>query len=196
MARIEESIHIQAPPEAVWKFVSDLSRIPEYIFFVREVFDISENPPSKGSTYKERAKPGPKESISEWTVAELEPYSRQVHVGTMPEMNATLTITLEPAEGGTRYAQALDFEAFPGFRPLGVILEPLVLRPKIASDMKKILGNIKRIVESEAGGAPQGESGGPVSGEEQASAPLPGDEQTTGTPADEPLTEEERPKPE
>lgn len=195
MARVEESIHIQALPEAVWKVVSDLSRIPEYVFFVREVFDISENPPSKGSTYKERAKPGPTESISEWRVTEFEPHSRQVHVGTMPEMNATLTITLEPAERGTRYAQILDFEAFPRFRPLGVILEPLVLRPKMSSDMKKILGNIKRIVESEAGVSTDGETD-PPAGEEEASSPPPADEQTIGQPADEPIAGEDRPRPE
>ncbi len=148
MAYVEESTHIEAPPEAVWKLLSDLSRIPEYVYFVREVFDIS-GPANLGTVYKERAKPGPFESVSEWCITDFEPPRRQVHEGTMPEMNASIMSRLEPEGGVTRYYLSMDFACLPRIRPLGVLLEILFVRRRAQSDLRRVLGSVKRIVEAE-----------------------------------------------
>ena len=149
MARVEESTQIQAPPAVVWAFISDLPRIPEYVHFVREIFDITDGPTGVGTTYRERAKPGPVESASEWRITAFEPSARQVHEGRMPEMHAILTIQLEPQNEGTRYSQAMEFTFLPRLRPLGRLLELLVVRRKMASDFRRILAAVKNIVEAE-----------------------------------------------
>jgi hypothetical protein len=97
----------------VFNFVCDLLRIPEYVPFVREIFDVTPGPVRVGTTYKERAKPGPVESVQEWRCTEFEQPVRQTYEGRGPEMSVVLTKTFEPAEGGTRYAQALDFRFLP-----------------------------------------------------------------------------------
>ena len=145
---VEESTHVEAPPEAVWKLLCDLSRIPEYVYFVREVFDIS-GPADLGVVYKERAKPGLFESVSEWRITVFEPSRRQAHECAMAEMDATVTSRLEPENGGTRHYLSMDFVILPRIRPLGVLLENLFVRRKVQSDCRRVLGACKRIVEAE-----------------------------------------------
>jgi len=63
-------------------------------------------------------------------------------------MNATLTIELRPADSGTHYTQRMEFTFLPRFRPLGWLLERLVIRRKMESDFKNIVASVKRIVET------------------------------------------------
>jgi len=146
---VEESTHIEAPPEAVWELLSDLSRIPEYVYFVREVFDIS-GPADLDVVYKERAKPGLFESVSEWRITVFEPPRRQAHECAMPEMDASVMSHLEPEDGGTRYSLSMDFAVLPRIRPLGVLLENLFVRRKVQSDCRRVLGDCKRVVEADS----------------------------------------------
>ncbi len=84
-----------------------------------------------GSTYKERAKPGPVESISTWEFTEWNPAQSALQKGSMPEMNAEIYQELKPLDGGTQYTQWMDFEFLPKFRPLGWVLERLVIQHKM-----------------------------------------------------------------
>ena len=145
---VEESTHIEAPPEAVWKLLCDLPRLPEYVYFVREVFDIS-GPADLGVVYKERAKPGLFESVSEWRITVFEPPRRQAHECAMPEMDASVMSHLEPEDGGTRYSLSMAFAVLPRIRPLGMLLENLFVERKVRSDCRRVLGACKRIVEAE-----------------------------------------------
>lgn len=149
MGQITKSVYIHEPPETVWRLYEDLSRIPEYVHFVRDIFEISDHPAREGTTYKERAKPGPRESISEWRITRCEAPRVQVHEGSMPEMEATLTIELQPEEGGTRIVQSMDYAMLPKVRPLGKLLEAVVVNRKMSSDFENILNSVKSIVESE-----------------------------------------------
>ena len=150
MVRITESILIDAPPDVVWDFVCDADRYPEWIYFVREVFDTSEGPMREGWVYHERAKPGPVETTSEWTITRFEPPTVQVHEGRMPEMDAVLTIELTPHDGGTRWEHSMRFRMLPGFRPLGWLLERTVVKWKMRADFRKILRAAKELIEREA----------------------------------------------
>lgn len=149
MPTISESIHVEVPRERVWAFINDMARYPEWIYFVREVFDISEGPVGKGTIYHERAKPGPFESVSEWRIVEFRPPERQTHVGRMPEMEAGLRIALEPEGDGTRWHHEMDFRMLPKVRPLGWVLEQLIIKRKMRSDLQRILRSAKEILERE-----------------------------------------------
>lgn len=149
MPRAEASIHIQAPPEVVFDFVADAPRIPEYVHFVRDVFEVSEGPIGVGTVIKENAKPGPFERITQWDIVEFDRPHRQVWNGFDADMKMTLTKYTTPEDGGTRYRQVMDYKMMPHFRPLGWLLEKLVVGRKMAKEFIGITQGIKRIVESE-----------------------------------------------
>ena len=149
MVEITESTFVRASPQEVWDFVSDAERYPEWIYFVREVFDTSQGPMREGWVYHERAKPGPMESVSEWTVTRFDPPVVQVHEGSMPEMEAALTIRLTPQDGGTHWQHSMRFRMLPGFRPLGWLLERTVVKWKMASDFRRILTAARELIEEE-----------------------------------------------
>lgn len=150
MQRVEETIRIAAPPFAAWRLLEEPRRYPEWIHFVREVTRLSEGPVAKGTTYTERAKPGPKESLYEWTVTEWDPPRRQVHEHAGDEMEITLTIELQEAAGGTSWRHVIDYRALPKLRPVGWVLERTVMKAKMRRDLRRIVSNAKKLVEAEA----------------------------------------------
>jgi uncharacterized protein YndB with AHSA1/START domain len=125
MPRVETSIHIDAPPEAVFDFVSDLKRIPEYVDIVLDIYDITEGPTRVGTTYRERAKPGPFEQRQEWRCTEFVRPETQTYEGRSSQMHIVLHKRMTPEGEGTLYEQWTEFEMFPNFRPLGRLLDPL-----------------------------------------------------------------------
>lgn len=151
MPTVADSIHLDAPPEVAWELLSDVRRYPQWIHFVREVFDVSGETMRAGLTYRERAKPGPFESTSEWEVVECAAPERQVHVGRMPEMEVELRIRFRPEGPGTRWDQEIEFQMLPRLRPLGWLLERLVVTRKMQADLRRILEAGKAMVEAEHG---------------------------------------------
>jgi hypothetical protein len=154
MPTAKATVHIQAPPETVFDFVADAPRVPEYVSFVRHVFEVSDKPPRLGTIIRERAKPGPLLLTTTWRVDESDRPRRQVWVGKQADMEMTLIKSAEPEAGGTRYSQVMEYRRLPGVRPLGWLLEPLVVNRKMNAESGKITRGIKRIVESEAETAP------------------------------------------
>lgn len=149
MVEISESTFVRASPQEVWDFLSDAGRYPEGIYFVREVFDISPGPMREGWVYHERAKPGPMESVSEWTVTRFDPPVVQVHEGSMPEMEAALTMRLTPKDEGTYWKHSMRFRMLPAFRPLGWVLERTIVKRKMAADFRKILAAARGLIEGD-----------------------------------------------
>ncbi len=146
---------------------------------MREVRDVSDTPLRQGSTYRERAKPGPREGSYDWRVEEWEEPRRQVHSHASFEMEARLTCLLEESDGGTRYRQVMSYRMLPKLRPLGWVLERAFIQRKMHSDMERFLANAKRIIEGAQGEEPPDE--------EQLSEVRPGDE----PPGEEPPGEEQ-----
>lgn len=149
MPRAEASIHIHAPPEVIFDFVADAPRIPEYVRFVRDVYEVSEGPVGTGTTIKEHAKPGPFPVVTQWRIVEFERPHRQVWAGHQVDMEMTLSKFMEPADGGTVYRQTMEYRYLPRIRPLGWLLEKLVVERKMRIEFEQITEAIKRIVESE-----------------------------------------------
>lgn len=150
MPRVEETVTIAASPERVWEFVDDVHRVPEWVAFTDEMISVDGDPPGVGTVYRERGGVGPIRSVSEWRIVEHEPPRRQVHVGDLGIMKPRLTIAVEPEGEHARLRQTVEFEALPALRPLGALLERLVIRRQMAKGLRETIGNAKRLIEAEA----------------------------------------------
>ncbi|MFC7225886.1 SRPBCC family protein [Salinirubellus salinus] len=131
MPTVSHSVTVDAAPETVWAFVSDVERLPEWVAFTDEVRHHDEGTVREGFEYAEYGGVGPLRGESEWEVVACESPTRQVHAGDLGAMQATLTIDIEPTDGegdGSRWTQTVEFETFSRFRPLGRLLEVLYLR--------------------------------------------------------------------
>lgn len=149
MLKVTVNRHIDAPPAVVWEVVNDLDRKHEYVSFVRDVFDVSDQPVAAGTTYRELAKFGPRETVSEWTFKEFDSPHRQVQEGRSPVMEATFTLELEPERGGTRTTPQMEVRLLPRMRPLGWLLEQTIVKYQMQADMERSVETLKRLVERE-----------------------------------------------
>jgi carbon monoxide dehydrogenase subunit G len=147
MAHVRDTVFVEAPLRDVWAFVSDIERCPEWIHFVKVTTPVTEGPIREGTMYEEQARMGPFKSKSEWQITEFEPLSHQTHVGRMPEGDVTLRIRLEPEGDGTRWHHEMDIRVLPKVRPLGWLLERLVVRRKMQADFRRMLKTAKDILE-------------------------------------------------
>ena len=150
MAKVENSIYIDASPERVWDMMNNLNRKTEYVHFVKEVFDISSGDVQIGTKYRERAQFGPRVSVSEWTFSEFEAPSHQVQVSESGEMRASFTGNLSPEGNGTRLVVEMEVCLLPVFRPLGWFIEKVFAQRKMESDIAETLSSLKTLVENEA----------------------------------------------
>jgi carbon monoxide dehydrogenase subunit G len=140
MPTVSHAVTVDATPETVWAFVSDMERIPSWVSFTDEMRRYDEGPVREGFAYVEYGGVGPMRGESEWEVVECDPPHGQVHVGDLGVTEPRLTIDIETAgDGLTRWTQTVEFEALPQFRPLGRLLEVLVLRRLLDRDLQRTI---------------------------------------------------------
>ena len=154
MARIEGSVEIAAPRQAVWDLLADPSRHTEFGIVVAEVRLVTEGEVREGTVYRERSGPAFMKSWSEWTVTRFDPPRELVHASKEKSMTAVGTWTLtEVGSGSTRVTQVLDSQLMPRFPTLGRLLDA-VFAQTARRETDRMLRNIKRIAE----GGPSGSS--------------------------------------
>jgi uncharacterized protein YndB with AHSA1/START domain len=71
---VEIAVEIERPPQAVWAFVSDAERWPEWLDEFEEVIPESEGPVGKGSVFRYTVSPGHRSATIE--IVEWEPRRR------------------------------------------------------------------------------------------------------------------------
>ena len=147
MPVVEINDSIEAPPQVVWDFFSDLRRIPEYT--PSEVPYISDGPIQQGTVYRERGQFLGSTSESEWLITEFDPPRRQEHFSNESTVRVTVTLVLEPVGNGTRLSQTTDFQVMPRFRPLGWLLEKLVVQRMISKQLREMVQGAKQMIEAE-----------------------------------------------
>jgi uncharacterized protein YndB with AHSA1/START domain len=147
--RIERHTVIAAPREQVWDVVNDFDRMTDWVTFADELTSLSEGPVGEGTVYRETGGVGPMGGESEWEITDFEPPERQVHVGDLGIMELELTMTFEAVNGGTQFGQTIELEALPRARPLGWLLERLVIVRVMGSGLEETQANLKRLVETE-----------------------------------------------
>ena len=141
--------HIDASPEVVWNFISDVHRGPEWVTVMKDVLYVSEGEFGQGSIYRELSKIGPKESETEWHITRFEPPHVQVHECQESTLQATLTMRVEPDGNGARLIHQTEYQLMPVFRPLGWVLEKLFAYRMMRSEFQQSVQNAKQLIERE-----------------------------------------------
>jgi len=149
MPTARASIHVDATPEEVFDFVSDPWRIPEYVSLVLEILDVSEGQMGVGTKIIERAKPGPVPVTTHWEIIEYDRPYMHVWRGRQVDMEMTLTKQINAEGSGARYEQWMDYRYLPRFRPLGWLLEKLIVNRTVRKSFDQVVAGIKATVETE-----------------------------------------------
>jgi uncharacterized membrane protein len=137
MAPITASIQIARPPEVVFAYVDDLSRHGEWQEQIQEVTVLTEGPTKVGSRARDRRKvPGSVQEITYEITAHDPPRSASFR-GVDGPVRPIGTVTVTPADGGSRVTLELDFKGH-GF---GKLLLPLVrsqARKQVPRDQQQL----------------------------------------------------------
>ncbi len=110
MAQVQTSIDIHAPVEDVWKLVTDLERLGEWVSIHR---DFPTPPPSEvaaGTTFGQTLAVAGTPFSVEWTAVEVDGPGHLTWEGTGPAgTTARTTYDLTAENGGTRFSYANEF---------------------------------------------------------------------------------------
>jgi uncharacterized protein YndB with AHSA1/START domain len=136
--RIEESIEIARPPEAVWELVSDPANDPHWCPKVKSV------EPAEERRWTVLHKPVPLRSPIELSLEQLE-VQRPKRLTLRQEDEAAVfhvEYRLEPSETGTRFTQISEFE----WKKLPRVLHGTFARG-VRRDVRDQLRQLKRLLE-------------------------------------------------
>jgi uncharacterized protein YndB with AHSA1/START domain len=142
--RIEQSFTVARPPEAVFDYLTDPSKVDEWQTAKTSVEALTVGPPRLGSRVRERTKPpGGKEfeQVIEFTEFER-PHRVRTHVVEGP-YPVDGTWSFEPRDGGTR----VQFVAEGQLKGVMRLLGPLAAR-MIARQFRGYHENLRRNLEA------------------------------------------------
>ena len=143
----EESIHINASPDEVFRYVTDIKRHPEWASNPMEM-TVHGEPVQAGTKFTSVVSAFGKET-GEGTVIEMVPPSRFVYeCDTSTSGLWRWTMTLSPENGGTRLSHKGEGLRVPGFFK---IVQPLTFRFLGKKMATKGLGKLKEKIEAGAG---------------------------------------------
>lgn len=135
---VEHTIHIEAPPDVVWRVTEDVERWPEWTPTVTSVARTDQAPFGRGSVVRIK-QPGQPES--EWVVTEFEPGERFAWETRRPGLRMVGTHELSPDGSGTKNLLRVEARG-----PVAVLLWP-VLRPLTRRALSDENGGLKRRCE-------------------------------------------------
>lgn len=144
MAKIERSIVINRPWNAVDALALDGSRIPEWFAGV-EQSEAEGGYPDVGGVVKLAYKAGPMSFTLTQTVLEYVPGNYILFKIDSPMVKGTSKWTHTPQAGGTKLTNLLEYETIGG--GLGAIADRLLLERMNSEQMEKSLANLKQMVE-------------------------------------------------
>ena len=140
MDKTEASVIIDRPVEEVWKFIMDLSKLPEWNTGV-EAKQTSAGPVGVGTTLQIRGS----NLVASARIVEFEPNRKCVFEhSTGPLKGSMENSSVENVEGKTRFTRTFDLKFSGAYKLVGPILAPRMKREYGAS-----LDKLKRILESE-----------------------------------------------
>jgi uncharacterized membrane protein len=142
--RVEESIEIDRPLEAVFRYVSDVGNYPEWMAHVLEVRKDTPGPPQQGDTFTVAIKSVGRRFETPYARTSFEAnrrYSDRATGGPIP--NQRWHSIFEEVSRGTRLTRAVDAE--PG--GLLKLLEPLQKRAA-GRQLKEDLQTLKHLLET------------------------------------------------
>jgi uncharacterized protein YndB with AHSA1/START domain len=160
MGRLQQEIVVAAPPEAVFAFLADPERLPEWSTGVLSVRRTSSGPVGVGSTSEIEVEAfGVRQTLIGRCLT-YEPHRRlavenrtargvtvgAISVGGVVMVSAT---ELVPESTGTRLRTALDYtiQVPPFVRPMAEAFA----EPRIRADFEQSLRNLKRVLDGQPG---------------------------------------------
>lgn len=142
---VEREIDIAAAPEHVYDVVMNPGRLEDWVTIHDALIDAPSGQLRKGSELTQRLKLAGKCFTVQWTVVENEQARRVVWEGRGPmRSKASVTYELSPANGGTRFSYANEYD-LPG-GPLGRVAGP-VIRRVTAGELERSLERLRKLVE-------------------------------------------------
>ncbi len=148
MAPIVSSIEIARPPEAVFSYVADPSRLAEWQESVVSACAEGGGAPAVGSKAVTTRKIGRRERAMTMEMTNISPPRSWAIRGIDGPVRGVVNGTVEPLDDGarSRVTIELDFEG----HGLGKLLVPLVVRRQAQKEMPRNLGNLRERLESGA----------------------------------------------
>lgn len=149
MAPIVSTIEVTRPPEEVFAYVTDPTRLREWQEGVVSARMEDGTPPAAGSRFTTTTRIGGTEQVSTLEITELSAPRVWSVRGVDGPVRVKVTVTVEPLPGdqGSRVTVALDFD---GHGP-GRMLVPLVVRPQAARQAPRSCQRLKERLERQPG---------------------------------------------
>ncbi|MFL5895622.1 MAG: SRPBCC family protein [Thermoleophilaceae bacterium] len=140
--RVEESVEIERPPDAVWQFVADARNDTRWCPKVKSV------EPAGEARWRVIHKPVPLRPPAELTVEQVDADPpRRLRLREVDEASAfDVEYRLEPAGAGTRFTQVSEFE----WKKLPKLLHGTFARG-VRRDVQRQLRELKRVLEERDG---------------------------------------------
>lgn len=160
MTKVEASVIIQAPLQAVYKYAADWRNFSRYLVYVRDVQPLTEKTLGEGAQLELKVRFRGLSLTSEWRgVEETENVGWTFNARLMGRW-ATKRWRFEPQDGSTRVIYTLEYEPPPG--PPGRWFDGLLIKPEWERLGQASLEELKQLIEAEA--APAAERPGAVTG--------------------------------
>ncbi|MBM3140086.1 MAG: hypothetical protein FJZ92_07700 [Chloroflexi bacterium] len=138
----EASVDVERTPEAVWRYVSDIEKMGEWVDGVSDVRLTSPAPYRVGSTFESQYHYRGKDFAVAYRCTQLEPPRVHAMESTSGPFPFKGRLTLEPAGAGTRVVNHLEagsdswFTSFM-FRALAPLTRRM-LRGQLAKELRKL----------------------------------------------------------
>ena len=149
MTVLQNSIHIDAPPDKVWAVLASLDSLQNYDPGVKSSEIISPASEGPGAARRCDLKPGGwfKERVAEWKPGEALAF--ELFECSLPVKNLRHSYTLQPEAGGTLVRQRMEYELKLG--PLGKVMDALMVRRRWDAGIKGFFSGLKSYVERSSG---------------------------------------------
>jgi uncharacterized protein YndB with AHSA1/START domain len=117
------SATINASPDRVWEFLSDMSRYPEWVESTLKMVHTDE-PARLNATYDEITRiSGPWKALTRWRITEFDKPRRQVHAGegVVTARGMSLVLELTPTGEDTHFTSTIRYT--PRFGIIGAVID-------------------------------------------------------------------------
>jgi len=141
---------IHAPIEAVWHALNDIGNTSKWVVGLENAEMKTTGVYGEGSVYVDYNRLGPMLQVTEWSVTEYEPLSRQVHVSDSRFLPSMMVLTLIPRTDGTRLRMTVDYRLFPKLGIVSRWMEKLVMNHLLQGVLKQNMNHLNSYLQAEA----------------------------------------------